>query len=88
MKKPLPVFQTDEEAEAFVETADLTDYDLSGMHRVQFEFQPKDERLNMRLPKSLLDAVKAAAATAGMPYQRFIRRALETAVQTPRPRNS
>jgi predicted DNA binding CopG/RHH family protein len=35
----------------------------------------------MRLPKALLDAVKAAAAKAGMPYQRFIRQALETAVR-------
>jgi predicted DNA binding CopG/RHH family protein len=87
MKKPLPNFASDEEAEDFVATADLTDYDLSGMRFVQFEFQPKDERLNMRLPKSLLDAVKAAAAKAGMPYQRFIRRALETAIQTSRPRN-
>jgi hypothetical protein len=33
MKKPLkiiPEFFTDEEAENFVETADLSDYDLSG----------------------------------------------------------
>jgi predicted DNA binding CopG/RHH family protein len=28
-----------------------------------------------------LDAVKTAAANAGMPYQRFIRQALEAAVQ-------
>ena len=80
MKKPLPALETDEEAERFVAEADLTDYDLSGMRLVRFEFQPKSERVNMRLPKSLLDAVKAAAAKAGMPYQRFIRQALEAAV--------
>ena len=80
MKKPLPTFKTDEEAERFVAEADLTDYDLSGMRVVRFEFQPKSERVNMRLPKSLLDAVKAAAAKAGIPYQRFIRQALEAAV--------
>ena len=45
-----------------------------------FEFQPKDERVNIRLPKPLLDAVKASAAKAGMPYQRFIRQLLETTV--------
>jgi predicted DNA binding CopG/RHH family protein len=73
--------QTDEEAEKFVAESDLTDYDLSGMRFVRFEFQPKSERVNMRLPKSLLDAVKASAAKAGMPYQRFIRQALEAAVQ-------
>ena len=80
MKKPLPEFKTDEEAERFVSEADLTEYDLSDMRMVHFEFQPKSERVNMRLPKSLLDAVKAAAAGAGIPYQRFIRQVLESAV--------
>jgi len=52
------------------------------MKTVRFEFQPKSERVNMRLPKPLLKAVKASAAKAGMPYQRFIRQALEAAVQS------
>ena len=81
MKKPLPTLETDEAAERFVAEADLTDYDLSGMRLVRFEFHPKSERVNMRLPKALLDAVKTAAAKAGMPYQRFIRQTLEAAVQ-------
>jgi predicted DNA binding CopG/RHH family protein len=81
MKKPLPDLKTDEEAERFVAEADLTEYDLSAMHLLRFEFQPKSERVNMRLPKSLLDAVKSAAAKAGIPYQRFIRQALEAAVE-------
>jgi predicted DNA binding CopG/RHH family protein len=81
MKKPFPALRTDEEAERFVAEADLTEYDLSSMRLVRFEFQPKSERVNMRLPKSLLDAVKAAAAKAGVPYQRFIRQVLEAAVQ-------
>jgi predicted DNA binding CopG/RHH family protein len=81
MKKKLPKLQSDREAEKFVATADLTDYDLTGLRTVRFEFQPKSERVNMRLPKPLLKAVKASAAKAGMPYQRFIRHALEAAVQ-------
>jgi predicted DNA binding CopG/RHH family protein len=81
MTKPLPPLKSDTEAEAFVATSDLTDYDLSAMRVVKFEFQPKTERVNMRLPRPLLDAVKARAAEAGVPYQRFIRQALETAVQ-------
>jgi predicted DNA binding CopG/RHH family protein len=84
MKKPLPKLQTDDEAERFVAEADLTEYDLSGLCTVQFEFQPKSERLNLRVPKGLLDAVTAAAASAGIPYQRFIRQTLEAAVQRPR----
>jgi predicted DNA binding CopG/RHH family protein len=81
VKKKLPKLSSDKEAEAFVAKSDLTDYDLSGMRMVRFEFQPKSERVNMRLPRPLLDAVKAAAAKAGVPYQRFIRQALENAVQ-------
>jgi predicted DNA binding CopG/RHH family protein len=81
MKKRLPKLKSDKEAEDFVVHSDLTQYDLSGMRMVRFEFQPKDERVNMRLPKPLLEAVKKTAAAAGMPYQRFIRQALEAAVQ-------
>ena len=83
MKKPLPNLQTDDEAERFVSEADLTEYDLSGLQTMQFEFQPKSERLNLRVPKGLLDAVKAAAASAGIPYQRYIRQTLEVAVRRP-----
>jgi len=82
MKKKLPKLETDQQAEDFVAASDLTEYDLSKMRVVRFEFQPKDERLNMRLPRPLLDAVKAKAAKAGMPYQRFIRQTLEAAVQS------
>jgi predicted DNA binding CopG/RHH family protein len=80
MKRKLPKLKSDREAEAFVAQSDLTDYDLSGMRTMRFEFQPKSERVNMRLPKPLLEAVKASAAKAGVPYQRFIRQVLEAAV--------
>jgi predicted DNA binding CopG/RHH family protein len=83
MKKKLPVLKTDRAAEAFVAGADLTEYDLSGLQTMQFEFQPKTERVNMRLPLRLLAAVKKSAAKAGMPYQRFIRQAIEAAVVKP-----
>jgi predicted DNA binding CopG/RHH family protein len=79
--KKLPTLSSDEAAEEFVANSDLTEYDLSEGQFMRFEFQPKSERVNMRLPRPLLDAVKASAAKAGVPYQRFIRQALETAVQ-------
>ena len=84
MKERLPRLKTDKEAEDFVASGDLTQYDLSGMRLVQFEFEPKTERVNMRLPRTLLDAVKARAAKQGIPYQRYIRQALETAVGQPK----
>ena len=36
--KPLPQFKTDEDAERFVDEADLTEYDLSRGRMVRFEF--------------------------------------------------
>ena len=86
MKKPegklkkFPVLRSDEEAEAFVDTADLSEYDFSQFKPARFEFETKGARVNMRLPKSLLTAVKARAAKRGIPYQRFIRETLERAV--------
>lgn len=85
MKKKIPSFKTDKEAEDFVAKADLAEYDLSGFKRVRFEFQPKSERVNMRLPAPLLKAVKARAQRQGIPYQRFIRQALETALESRKP---
>jgi predicted DNA binding CopG/RHH family protein len=75
--KPFPTLKTDEEAEDFVANADLTQFDWSDMKRVKFEFQPKDTSVNLRLPKALLDAVRKRAEAEGMPYQRYIRLALE-----------
>ena len=86
MKKPLPKLTSDKSAEDFIDKADLTSFDLSGLKPTRFEFQPKDERLNMRLSRKLFEAIKAKAAKAGMPYQRFVRQTLETAVTDPRSR--
>ena len=58
MNKPIPDFRTDAEAEQFVEYADLSEHDLTGFIQTGFEFEPKSAQLNMRLPRSLLDAVK------------------------------
>lgn len=78
--KPLPHFANDAEAEAFVDNADLTQFDLSGARQAGYEFRNKDTTISMRLSRDLLDAVKAKAAEDGVPYQRFIRQALEATV--------
>ena len=80
MKKKTPTFESEREAEGFVNTADLTQYDLSGAKPVRFEFEKKGARVNMRMPEPLLKAVKSRAKARGIPYQRFIREALEEAV--------
>lgn len=78
--EPLPPLRTDEDAERFVDEADLSDYDLSGFRPGRFEFEKKSARVNMRLPEPLLNAVKAKARARGIPYQRFIREAIERAL--------
>jgi predicted DNA binding CopG/RHH family protein len=85
--KKLPALRSDEAAEKFVDSADLSQYDLSGMVRLRFEFLPKTERVNLRLPENLLSAVRERAAEAGMPYQRYIRLLLEHAVGKPKERS-
>jgi predicted DNA binding CopG/RHH family protein len=75
--KPFPRLDTDEEAERFVETADLSEYDFSGFEPTRFEFEPKAAQLNMRVPQSLLDALKERARHRGIPYTQFIRELME-----------
>jgi CopG antitoxin of type II toxin-antitoxin system len=61
MSKAIPIFKTDEEAEKFIDTADLSEYDLSDFKPTRFEFEAKDTQINMRLPESLLRAVRATS---------------------------
>ena len=80
MKRAIPSFKSDADAEAFVSNADLSEYDLSGGQVVRFELKRKDKSVNLRLPEQLLTAVRARAERAGIPYQRFIRIAIERAL--------
>jgi len=79
MKKKVPRLRSDKEAEAFL-AQDLSKLDFSQFKIVRFEFEKKDEQINMRVPKPLLAAVKARAKARGIPYTRFIREMLEQAV--------
>lgn len=78
--KIMPPLRSDKEAEDFVANADLSQYDLSGFKPMHFEVEPKSASLNMRLPISLLDAVKARARAKGIPYTRYVRLLLESDV--------
>ena len=84
MKKTIPPFKTDKEAEDFVATADLTNYDLSDGEVMRFELKRKDKSVNLRLPAQLLEAVQNRAKRVGVPYQRFIRMALERVLHDPK----
>jgi len=79
LKKKVPRLRTDEQAEAFL-AQDLSNLDFSQFKPARFEFEKKEEQINMRVPKPLLAAVKARAKARGIPYTRFIRETLEQAV--------
>jgi predicted DNA binding CopG/RHH family protein len=81
MKKPFPHLKSDEEAEDFVANADLSEYDFSTLVPVRFELKRKDKSVSLRLPEPLLEAVRLRAQRDGMPYQRFMRLAIERALQ-------
>jgi predicted DNA binding CopG/RHH family protein len=81
--KPFPTLKSDEEAEEWLANADLSQYDFSGFRPISefFERLSKEARVNMRLPQRQLDAVKQAAEKRGMPYQRWIREAIDRHLQ-------
>jgi predicted DNA binding CopG/RHH family protein len=81
-KKKVPRLKTDAQAEAFL-ARDLSDLDYAQFKPVRFEFERKDGQINMRVPRPLLEAVKAHARARGIPYTRFIRETLERAMAAP-----
>ena len=83
MKNKVPRLKTDREAEAFL-ARDLSSLDFSQFKAARFEFEKKDEQVNMRMPKPLLAAVKARAKARGIPYTRLIRETLERAMAAPK----
>lgn len=80
VKKLSPALTTDAEAEAFVSEADVSDLDFSTVVLTCFKLAAKAVTVNMRPPTTLLEAVKAKAQNQRMPYQRYVRRTLEHAV--------
>ncbi len=76
-RKPMPSLRSDRQAEEFVDSADLSEFDLSGFKPMRFELQNKSAALNLRLPQNLLDAIKAKAKSKGIPYTRYIRMLIE-----------
>jgi predicted DNA binding CopG/RHH family protein len=65
-QKQSPSLRSDAAAARFVANADLTRYDLSGFKPMRFDIEPT-AALHMRLPRSLLDAVKSEARARGIP---------------------
>jgi predicted DNA binding CopG/RHH family protein len=81
MSKKLPALRSDKEAEELVDK-DLSEYiSAENLEPFPFEYRPKQRSVNLRISDELLKAVRAAARRRGIPYQRYIRQALELALQ-------
>ena len=81
--KSMPTLKSDAAAENFVASTDLSKYDLSGFKPMKFEIEAKSAALNLRLPQSLLSALKIRAKAKGIPYTRYVRMLLETDLAKP-----
>ena len=79
MKKTVPPLKTDKQVAVFL-AQDLSGLDFSQFKPAKFEFEKKDGQINMRVPRPLIEAVKARAKARGIPYTRFIRETLERAL--------
>ena len=73
--KAIPAFASEAEEQQFWETHDSTDYvDWSNAQRVVLpNLKPSTETISLRLPKHLLEAIKAAANARDVPYQSLIK---------------
>jgi predicted DNA binding CopG/RHH family protein len=89
MKKPFPKFDSDEKLEAFIDTADLDEYELAAgaLPRdewfARYERFVKDASIHLRLPGGLLEAVRTQAAKERVPAQRLIRQYIERGLRSP-----
>ena len=81
MKRRLPKFKSDKDLEKFLEK-DISKYlDADNLSPATFEFAPKPKVVNLRISEALLAAVKKVSKRRGMPYQRYIREALEQSLK-------
>jgi len=81
MSKKLPALKSDKEAEDLLDQ-DLSDYlSAESLAPFPFEYRPKRKSVNLRISEELLSAIRAAARRRGIPYQRYIRQALEVSLK-------
>jgi len=83
--KAVPRFKSEAEERRFWETHDSTDYvDWSKAERVTLpNLKPSTETISLRLPKHLLDGIKAAANSRDVPYQSLIKVWLQERLHRP-----
>jgi predicted DNA binding CopG/RHH family protein len=81
MPRQLPKLNSDEDLEKAMKK-DLSSYlDHQNLHHVTFEFAPKSKVMNLRISPELFFAIKKASLKRGIPYQRYVREALEESIK-------
>jgi predicted DNA binding CopG/RHH family protein len=73
--KKIPKFKSEAEERRFWETHDTTEYfDYSKMVRARFpNLKPSTQSISLRLPLSLLEAIRIEANKRDVPYQSLIK---------------
>lgn len=73
--KVIPKFKTEAEERSFWETHDTTEYfDSAKMVRAKFpKLKPSTQSISLRLPLSLLEAIRIEANKRDVPYQSLIK---------------
>ncbi|MBO0905431.1 CopG family antitoxin [Jiella sonneratiae] len=75
--KRLPPLKSDEEAERFIEEADLTEYDLSQFKPMKFRRRGNADRVTFELPPELVRKLSDKARKDGMTEGDLMRKVLE-----------
>ena len=82
-KQPIPTFRSETEERRFWATHDSTDYvDWAKARRALFpNLRPSVKTISIRLPESLLDALKTLAHERDVPYQSLLKMMLAEQVE-------
>jgi predicted DNA binding CopG/RHH family protein len=83
MSKSIPKFKNEEEERAFWSKHDSSEYlDWKNAERVLFpNLKPSTRSISLRLPESLLDALRQMANERDIPYQSLIKMILQDRIE-------
>ena len=83
MNKQIPKFKNEDEEQEFWSKADSSEYlNWKSAERVLFpELKPSTKAISLRLPESLLDALRQMANERDVPYQSLIKIFLQERIE-------
>ena len=83
MSKSIPKFKSAKEEQDFWSSHDSSEYlDWKGAERVLFpNLKPSTKSISLRLPESLLDALRQMANERDVPYQSLIKMILQERIE-------